>query len=52
MGRATQFIDYINKKHEPDPMSKACEYTHFSFREDIFRARKNYRKIIKKGDSE
>jgi len=50
MGRITEFIDYINREKEPDPMDKLCLYTHISFTEQIKAARQEHRKNIKKGN--
>ena len=47
MGRVTEFIHYINSKHEPDPTEKACEYTHISFIDSTKEVRKKHQKKIK-----
>ena len=49
MGRVTEFIDYINREKEPDPIDKICLYPHMAFTEKIRAARREYRKNIKRG---
>ena len=48
MGRASQFIYYLNQDKEPTPLEKMAEYSHISFTEDINKIGKDYRRAMKK----
>jgi hypothetical protein len=41
--RVSEFIDYINRKKEPEPLEKKVDYPHLSFTSKVQRARMNYR---------
>ena len=45
MGRATQFINYINKKKAPNKEEELTMYTHIELTEKVKDARKKYRRI-------
>tara|TARA_Y100000310_G_scaffold164042_1_gene163889 strand:- start:105 stop:275 length:171 start_codon:yes stop_codon:yes gene_type:complete len=48
MGRATEFIDFINRKKLPDSEEQATLYTHISITEKLKDIRKDHRKAINK----
>ena len=48
MGRATEFIHYINELYEPQPYDKIMEYHNVTFKANIRRARMVYRRNISK----
>ena len=48
MGRATEFIHYINELYQPQPYDKIMRYNHITFKGNIVNARKKYRKNISK----
>jgi len=48
MGRATQFIDYINRDKEPTREERRAIYTSITLYHSHSIARKMYRKRIKK----
>jgi len=50
MSRATQFIDYINKDKEAEPVIKLTEYTSLVIDKEVQEARKKYRKKIKESN--
>jgi len=50
MSRDTQFIDYINKDKEAEPVIKLTEYTSLVIDKEVQEARKKYRKKIKESN--
>tara|TARA_R100000808_G_scaffold11943_1_gene30187 strand:+ start:277 stop:447 length:171 start_codon:yes stop_codon:yes gene_type:complete len=48
MGRATQFIEFINEKVIPSEKDSNIIYTHISKNEKLKKIRKEYRKNLKK----
>ena len=48
MGRATQFIEFINEKVIPNERDSNIIYTHISKNEKLKKIRKEYRKNLKK----
>ena len=44
MGRATEFLDYINKEKHPTALEKKHFYTHINITEFEKEIRRNYRK--------
>ena len=48
MGRATQFIEFINEKVIPNERDSNIIYTHISKNEELKKIRKEYRKNLKK----
>ena len=50
--RATQFIDFINKKKIPTEEERTFIYSHISFTEKIMDIRRKYRRIINKQNKE
>tara|TARA_Y100000310_G_C20614238_1_gene779739 strand:- start:308 stop:484 length:177 start_codon:yes stop_codon:yes gene_type:complete len=48
VGRVTEFIHYINEKHEPGALVKRSEYAHISFTDRVTDAAKTYRKKRRK----
>ena len=47
MGRASQFIEFINKEKMPRSDEQTAEYTHIGINDNLKKARKKYRKSIK-----
>ena len=52
MGRASEFIYYLNRKKEPTPFEKMTEYSHISFTETINEVGKAYRRERKREKKE
>lgn len=48
MSRASQYIDYINKKYEPSADDKLAHYTDITIDEKVKKARKEHQKKLKK----
>ena len=48
MGRATEFIDFINRKKIPDEDEQYVLYPHISITEKLKETRRKYRKAINK----
>ena len=48
MGRATEFIDFINRKKLPNHEEQIALYTHISITEKLKETRKEHRKAINK----
>ena len=44
MSRLTQFIDYINKDKEAEPVVKLTDYTSLTIVKEVQEARKKYKK--------
>ena len=47
--RASQFIDYINRKEMPSEEEQKVHYTHLELDETLKKARREYRQQLKKG---
>tara|TARA_R100001594_G_scaffold4877_4_gene16108 strand:+ start:84 stop:260 length:177 start_codon:yes stop_codon:yes gene_type:complete len=52
MSRATQFIEFINSDTIPTGEEMKFMYTHLSKTEKLKKARKEYRKKLKKGEKD
>ena len=52
MGRATEFMHYLNEKSEPTSLQKMNEYTHISFTEKINMIGRKYRQLRRKNEKE
>ena len=44
MGRATEFIHYINSSSEPNPLEKITSYSNIIFTNKLKKAKKKYKK--------
>jgi len=49
--RASEFIYYINRKYEPTSLEKIEQYSHLGFSSKVTMARKDYRRKLRKGES-
>ena len=48
MSRASQFIEYINRKYEPSADDKSANYTDITIDDKLKKVRKEYQKKLKK----